>query len=156
MSRFRVEKRRAEAELTLSTGATVRGWFFLAGSSATHTGPERIGDLLNTGDGFFPFQLSNGATVLYNRAHVASITLPTDAVEPALDPGYELATKRHVSILLTTGARLTGTVSIYLPSDHNRLSDYANAEETFRYVETPDRTYIVNASHIVDLVEIAE
>jgi hypothetical protein len=59
MSEFRVEKRRAEAELTLSTGVRVKGAFFLAGSSAGHAGPERVGNLLNGDPGFFPFELSD-------------------------------------------------------------------------------------------------
>ena len=42
MSEFRVEKRREAAELTLSTGTTVSGHFFLSGSSQGHAGPERV------------------------------------------------------------------------------------------------------------------
>ena len=55
MSEFRVEKRREAAELTLVTGATLAGFFFLAGSSQLHTGPERVGDVMNFEAGFFPF-----------------------------------------------------------------------------------------------------
>ena len=42
-SEFRVEKRRETAELTLVTGATLSGVFFLAGSSQLHTGPSASG-----------------------------------------------------------------------------------------------------------------
>ena len=35
----------------------MRGCFFLAGSHATHMGPERVADLLNAETGFFPFEL---------------------------------------------------------------------------------------------------
>ena len=55
-SELRVEKRREAAEITLVTGATVSGVFFLAGSSQLHTGPERVGDMLNSERGFFPFE----------------------------------------------------------------------------------------------------
>ena len=102
MSEFRIEKRRAEAELTLSTGIRVKGTFFLASSSAVHAGPERVGDLLNADQGFFPFELTdddNPRTVLYNRAHVTMIALPPSVVEAQLDPGYDLAIKRRVSIM---------------------------------------------------------
>src|SRR3954470_10001466 len=44
VSEFRIEKRRVEARLTL-TGGTVSGCFFLAGSNASHSGPERVADL---------------------------------------------------------------------------------------------------------------
>ena len=45
MSEYRVEKRREAADVTLVTGATLSGFFFLAGSSPLHSGPERVGDL---------------------------------------------------------------------------------------------------------------
>ena len=159
MSEFRVEKRRAEAELTLATGARVKGAFFLAGSSAAHAGPERVADLLNGDQGFFPFDLAGqGAprTVLYNRAHVTMVALPPSVIEAQLDPGYDLAIKRRVSILLSDGTRVAGTVSIYRPLGHDRLSDYAHVTEAFRYLETSDHTLIINSAHIVELLEILE
>jgi hypothetical protein len=159
MSELRVEKRRAEAELTLSTGSRVKGTFFLASSSAVHAGPERVGDLLNGDQGFFPFELTgdgSSRTVLYNRAHVTVIALPASVIEAQLDPGYDLAVKRRVSILLSTGIRVTGTVSMYRPVGHDRLSDYANIAEVFRYLETSDHTLIINSAHIVELQEIVE
>ncbi len=159
MSEFRVEKHRAEAQLTLTTGTRVKGAFFLAGSAAGHAGPERVGDLLNGEQGFFPFELAGGGnprTVLYNRAHVTTIALPPNAIEAQLEPGYDLAIKRRVSILLSTGTRVAGTVSVSRPVGHNRLSDYAQAGEVFRYLETSDHTLIINSAHIVELMEIAE
>lgn len=159
MSEYRVEKRRAEAELTLSTGTRVKGAFFLAGSTAGRAGPERVGDLLNGEHGFFPFELSGGGstrTVLYNRTHVTTIALPPTAIEAQLEPGYDLAIKRRVSILLSTGMRVSGTVSVYRPVGRDRLSDYAHLEQAFRYLETSDHTLIINSAHIVELQEIAE
>jgi len=159
MSEYRVEKRRAEAELTLSTGEQVTGAFFLAASSAAHTGPELVGDLVNSESGFFPFALTSGAgseTVLYNRAHVVMIALPPSAIEVQLDPAYGLAVRRRVEVLLSTGARVSGTVAVYRPAGHDRLSDYAHSPQAFRYLETADHTLIINASHIVQLMERAE
>ena len=159
MSEYRVEKRRAEAELTLSTGEQVTGAFFLAGSSAGHNGPELVGDLVNSESGFFPFALTSGAvreTVLYNRAHVVMISLPPATIEVQLDPAYGLAVRRRVTILLSTGARVSGTVAVYRPAGHDRLSDYAHSPQAFRYLETADHTLIINSSHIVQLMESAE
>jgi hypothetical protein len=155
-SEFRVEKTRAAAQLTLATGVTVRGCFFLWGASHSHLGPDRIGDLLNEQTGFFPFELEDGQTVLYNRAHVVQVRLPPDALETQLEPGYEAATRRVVSMLLSTGDRITGTVAIYLPPGRDRLSDYARGHQMFRYVETEEDTHIVNSVHVVELKEIAD
>jgi hypothetical protein len=159
MSQFRVEKRRAEAELTLSTGGTIRGWFFLAGSTAMQVGPERIADLLNAETGFFPFDPSNAApadTIVINRAHVLSVKLLEPATEAQVDPGYDVATERHVAMLLSNGTRLTGSVRVYRPQGRDRLSDYARSAEMFRYVESTGATFIVNTAHVVELRETLE
>ena len=159
MSEFRIEKRRAGAALTLTTGATVRGCFFLSGSSARHSGPERVADLLNGETGFFPFELDTGTaphTVLYNRTQLLLVTLLDETIEAQLDPGYSVATERAIQMRLSSGGAVVGRVRIYRPSGRDRLSDYARAPEIFRYVETADGTVIVNADHIVELRETTE
>jgi hypothetical protein len=56
--------------------------------------------------------------------------------EAARDPGYGVATRRVVSVLLTNGERITGAVRVYRPGGHDRMSDWARQPETFRYIET--------------------
>jgi hypothetical protein len=156
MSEFRVEKHRAEAELTLAGGATVRGWFFLASSTAHHLGPERVADLLNSEAGFFPFSPIGGTpndTILVNRTHVISVKLLEQTNEPQVDPGYQLATERHIVMRLSNGSTLAGAVRVYRPAGRDRLSDYARLPEVFRYVESADGVFVVNSAHIVDLRE---
>lgn len=153
MSEFRVEKRRETAELTLVTGVTVPGVFFLAGSSQLHSGPERVGDVLNLETGFFPFEC-DGETSLINRSHVLKVTLPPQLIETQLDAGYDVATRRHIRVLLTTGEAITGHVVVFRPPGRDRLSDYAQIDERFRYVELADRTLLINSAHIVALTEV--
>lgn len=155
MSEFRIEKRRESADVTLVTGATLSGDFFLSLSSQLHTGPERVGDLLNFETGFFPFE-SNGETALINRAHVVKVALPTQMIEAQLDAGYEVARRRQVKVLLTNGEEITGEIVIFRPPGHDRLSDYAHIDEQFRYVELADRTLLINSAHIVALTEVTE
>jgi hypothetical protein len=154
-SEFRVEKARTDGTLLLSSGASIPGSFFVAGSSATHAGPERIKDVLNAEPGFFPFEVrgSNGEkqTILYNRDHVIYVELVDD--EAHLDPGYDVATRRTASMLCSNGARLKGVVSVYRPQGRDRLSDFARSSEQFHYLETPDVTYLVNVRHLIELVE---
>jgi len=159
VSEFRIEKRRAEAAVTLTTGTTVRGCFFLADSSASHSGPERVADLLNAETGFFPFELNDGSapyTVLYNRLQVVLVALLEETIEAQLDPGYSVATEREVRVLLSNGRTVEGRVRVYRPTGRDRLSDYARAPQVFRYVETADGTVIVNAAHIVELRETTD
>lgn len=153
MSEFRVEKRREAAELTLVTGATLSGVFFLAGSSHLHTGPERIADVMNLEVGFFPFETGLG-TMLVNRAHVLKVALPPQMIEAQLDAGYHLATRRTVQVLLTTGETITGSIVVFRPPGRDRLSDYARIEEHFRYLELADRTLLINSAHVVAWTEV--
>ena len=158
-SEYRIEKRRAGALLTLTTGTTVRGCFFLAGGRASHGGPERVADLLNAEGGFFPFEMNGDTppcTVLYNRAQLVSVTLLETTIEAQLDPGYNIATERRIRALLSNGDTVQGRVRVYRPAGRDRLSDYARLPDAFRYVETDDATLIVNSAHIVELREIGD
>jgi hypothetical protein len=154
-SEFRFDKRRVDATVTLSSGQSTRGHFFTADNNTKHEGPERVGDLLNAEPGFFPFEILEGArpaTVLYNRAHVVLVSLHER--EERDNAGYAVATPRFVSILLTTGHRIVGTVRVYRPLGRDRLSDWTRQPETFRYLETAEMTMLVNAAHIVHISEV--
>lgn len=155
LSEFRVEKSRAEATLTLSNGTSVHGCFFVAGNSRTHAGPERVNDVLNGETGFFPFEArrpEGPRTILYNRDHVVFVAL-ADKDEPRRDPGHDVATERTVTMLMSNGTRLHGSVRVFRPQGRDRLSDFARAEETFRYLEAHNITYIINVHHVVELAE---
>ena len=154
-SEYRVEKRRAEAVLTLSNGHSVAGCFFVAGGSARHDGPERVGDVLNAEDGFFPFEISDAdgvQTILLHRNHVVMVELGES--EANRDPGYGVARPRTVSLLLASGRRLSGVVRVYRPEGRDRLSDWAHHGERFRYVETPRAEVVVNIDHVLEAREV--
>ena len=153
MSQFKVDKERVAASLCLATGQTVSGCFFVLGSLNNAVGHERIGDLLNAEDGFFPFQRDDGTTAQYNRAHVVFVRLPAGVDEEALEPGYDVAQRRSVVMTLSTGARIEGTITVYGPVGYDRLSDYTHRGKHFRYVVTPFGSVIVNADHIVEVIE---
>jgi hypothetical protein len=157
MSQFRVEKRRVEAELTLSSGDRLSGRFFLAISSPTHAGSERVVDLLNSEAGFFPFETkASSGTVLVNRAHLIAARLIGTSEEVRLDSGYDVATVRRVTMKLSTRLELEGSVRVYRPEGRDRLSDYTRTPELFRYLESEDGTFVVNTAHIVELWDMTE
>ena len=152
MSEFRFEKHQVTASLVLSTGAIRHGCFFVV-TSLTHGGPERVGDLLNGTLGFFPFQHDDGSTAQYNRSQLVMVRLPVGVAEEELEPAYAIATRREVSVTLSTGTVVNGTVLVNATAGHERLSDYVRESKHFWYVLTSGGTLIVNSSHIVALVE---
>jgi hypothetical protein len=154
-SELRVEKARAEAIVTLSNGDSVHGWFFVSGGSPRHTGPERVGDLLNAEEGFLPFETDEHGpvrTVLYHRQHIVTVGLGMNA-EARLDSGYDVARERRLSLKLSNGKRLVGKVRVQRPEPQVRLSDWARSTEPFRYVETGGGTFLVNTAYIVEVHE---
>ena len=152
MSDFRFEKHQVTASLVLSTGAIRHGCFFVV-TSVTHGGPERVGDLLNGALGFFPFQHDDGSTAQYNRAQLVMVRLPVGTAEEELEPGFSVAIRRDVSVTLSTGTVVSGTVLVNGVVGHERLSDYVRESKQFWYVLTSGGTLIINSSHIVALVE---
>jgi hypothetical protein len=153
MSDLRFEKHRVPATITLSTGVQIRGWFFVVGALPSHGGPERVGDLLNAEDGFFPFQREDGTTGQFNRAHVVQARLAPDADEESLEPGHSVERPREVSLTLSTGTQVAGTVFVSGPTGHERLSDYARRARHFFYLVTTGGTLVVNTHHVVELEE---
>jgi hypothetical protein len=152
-----VEKQRVNAVLTLSTGQSARGCFFVAGGTDRHAGPERIGDILNAESGFFPFEIHEAGgprTVLFHRNHVVMATLEEN--EAIREPGYTVSTRRVVDLLLPSGDRVAGAVRVYRPEGRDRFSDWAHHGERFRYIETAGATLIVNVDHVVEAREVVE
>jgi hypothetical protein len=156
MSRYKVDKDRVAARLYLANGETINGYFFVLASLPNAAGGERVGDLLNAEDGFFPFQREEHTTAQYNRAHVALVQLEAGRNEEALEPGYDVALRRPVVMMLSTGLRVEGIVTVYGPVGHERLSDYTRRAKHFRYVATAEGTLIVNSDHIVEVIEKAD
>jgi hypothetical protein len=155
LSEFRVEKTRTGATITLSNGSVVRGWFFVASTGQTHSGPEPIKDILNAEHGFVPFKVetAGGARdVLYNPDHVVVVAL-SGSDEAQRDPGYDVATRRVVSMLLSNGQRLRGTISVYRPKGRDRVSDFARTPGRFKYLVQENITLLINVTHVVELVE---
>ena len=90
--------------------------------------------------------------MLYNRRHVVFVAL-TEISEPYRDPGYDIAPRRIVAMLMSNGVRLLGAVRVPCPEGRDRLSDFTRADETFRYLEADDATYVINVHHLVELAE---
>jgi hypothetical protein len=155
MSDLRIEKKRIEATIMLSNGSSIQGCVFVSSFNATQTGPESVKDLMNDGPGFFPIEVIEGDHLtihLVNRQHVLFVTLGSDD-ELRREPDYDVATRRAVSLLLDNGATLDGYVAVSRPRGRDRLSDHTRWSEPFWYLDVPPTTLIVNASHVIELLE---
>jgi hypothetical protein len=158
MSDLRIEKARAEAVLTLTDGSVVHGFVFVSAFSAKHSGPETVKDVLDGEPGFVPFDAiepQGTRTRLFNHDHIALVVLQ-GSDELRRDPGWEVASKRHVVMRLSNGLQVSGQMSVAAPRGRGRLSDRARSAEPFWYVATEDTTLIVNVRHVVEMTELAD
>ena len=90
--------------------------------------------------------------MLYNRDHVVLVELSEP--QGRLVPGYEVAAKHTVLVVLSNNRRIAGVVSVHRPKGHDRLSDWARDSIPFRYVETDSVNLLVNVRHITGIVEV--
>jgi hypothetical protein len=156
-SDLQFEKQRAFARLSLTNGSQWEGCFFVAGISAWHDGPERIGDLLHADEGFLPFEVATDTgrrTLLLNPAHILMVALADD--EARRDASYMVARRQPVVLLLSSGERIAGVVRVHRPEGQNRLSDWSRQPERFRHVEVGEGALLLNSAHIVEVSEAVE
>jgi len=163
MSEYRIEKQHhVTATITLVTGTELRGSFFLAETATAHSGRERVHDLLNESDRFFPFDIEGrdgkqSHVSLLARAHVLFVTLDEPSTElPSDDLSLGMASRKFVSLLLTNGTRMRGELFIAMPEGKDRVSDFANCEGRFQYFANRDQMSIVNFDHVVEILPMAE
>jgi len=163
MSQYRIEKQHdVMAVVTLASGAEMRGSFFLAEATTAHSGRERVYDLLNERDRFFPFEVEGrdgkpSYVSLLARSHVLFVTLDEPSTEmPYDDLSLGMASRKFVSLLLTNGVRMRGEVFVAMPEGMSRVSDFANREGRFQYFGAHDRMSLVNFDHVVEILPMTE
>jgi len=49
---------------------------------------------------------------------------------------------------------VNGSIRVYQPEGHNRLSDWSKSGDAFLYLETEGLALLVNRAHIVQISEI--
>jgi hypothetical protein len=157
MSQFRIEKsRKVKATIATATGPEVSGTFFLADATSLHSGPERVSDLLNESERFFPFEVAGPDgkvhVGLFARAHVLYVQLAPESLEAEGVAELAFASDRPVSLLLTNGERLRGELHVATPDGMDRVSDFANRGERFQYFGSRDKLSMVNLDHIIEIL----
>jgi hypothetical protein len=162
MSTYRLEKhRRVNAKITFLSNVEIKGRFFLGDAVSTHIGPERVSDLLNQHERFFPFEVEGGEgkkpyVAIYSRAHIVLVELDPADADAEADPSLELAAPKLVSLLFSSGTRVRGELHVVAPEGQSRVSDFANAMPRFQHFTTRGVMSLVNLDHVVEILPISE
>lgn len=151
MSSFRIPRREVEARLLLEGGQEITGRLF-APRHGPHGEPGTIEDRLSDPrEPFLPL-VQDDRTTFVSAAWILAATIPRDAAQ--LDRGDE-AREFDLTLHLTGGVEVRGTVHATLPAEESRLLDFLNAAPRFLVVETDLAVVLVNREFVVRVVENA-
>jgi hypothetical protein len=151
---LKVPKRRVQVELLVPGSPARQVTVFLSEFASTHTGPERLSDLLNGHDEFLPgLDLAADAITFFGRHSIAAARVAREwelGEEPVAGQQHE------VEIQLTDGALLRGTVTFVLPHERARLLDYLNDAQPFVRLTEKETVALINKRHIVRVAKAKE
>jgi hypothetical protein len=142
---LRVPKRNVQVELLIPGGGARHVTVFLAEFAPTHSGPERLSDLLNAGDDFLPaLDAATGVTTFIGRHTIAAAR-----VAPEWEPADQPEGERHeLEIVLTDGTAMRGSVSFAPTPGRTRVLDYLNEAQPFLRLAEPERVALIHKRHI--------
>ena len=149
-----VQKIRVPVRLARIGAPPLAGLISLFPQAEHHEGPETLLECLNASPRMLPFQLSDGdAVLLVTRDHVEWAE-PDASVEAHLViPAPYLATREElVRVRLAGGETLEGVISMEMPHEFNRPSDYLNGEEAFFPLRMRFGTRLLNKARVVDVL----
>jgi hypothetical protein len=141
-----VPKRRVQVEVLIPGGGARQVIVFLAEFAQTHSGPERLSDLLNAQAEFVPALDVATDTMMFLGRH--SIAAARVAHEWELGEQPEEGAQHEVEIALTDGTPLRGSVFFLLPHARSRLLDYLNDAQPFVRLAEPEKIALINKRHI--------
>ncbi len=145
---LRVPKQRTAVEVLLPGGEWRKYTVFLAASSATREGPERVSDLLAADAEFFPAAEENGGRMtMLSRSAIAAIRVEPWA-EVSAQPSSLLQLEHAIEVTLVSGLTLRGLLCFAAPSDHARVVDHLNAAPQFFALQEAAAVALVNKRHV--------
>lgn len=137
-------------ELSLA-GDRLVGEVFLAEYAEDHPGPERVHDLLNGREDFFPLLGSDERLHVLSRRAVrwVRVWIAGDAID--LDVAGEPLVK-HVAVQLDDGSVERGSVRYVAPDARSRVQDYFNDAPGFLPVFQDGCVLLVNRDRIASIL----
>jgi hypothetical protein len=142
---LKVPKQRVQVEVLLSGGSVLQVVVFLSEFASTHSGPERLSDLLNGGGDFVPaLDVAADNMTFLGRHSIAAARVASE-----WEPGEDLAVaeEHEVEITLAEGTVRRGLLSFVMPPGR-RLLDYLNEAPLFVRLGERDRVSLINKRHI--------
>ena len=149
-----VQKIRVPVRLARFGASPVAGVISLAPRAEVHDGPETLLECLNAATRVVPFIPDDeGAVLLVTRDQIEWIE-PDPSVELRfVRPDPYMATREEAArVRMMGGETLEGLLSMEMPNEFNRASDYLNSEEVFFPFRMMEGTRLLNKRCVVDVL----
>lgn len=145
MDERRIAMQKRRVDLVLADGSRLEGDVFLSLYDAHRTGPQRLGDLLNSEIRFLPVETTAGIQ-LVNCALIVSAQ--TDRNEEA-DELVRLGEKYSITVFTLLKKELAVDLYVNLPQASRRVKDCLNQQQRFLAVFRDRKLLFLNTSYIL-------
>jgi hypothetical protein len=145
MDERKIKKENRVVLFKLSDGSEVEGEVFLRLYEAHHSGPQRVGDLLNEERPFIPVKTDRGV-VLLNVSHIVSAKIQSVWESDEL---MTMGKRQSIRIKTAHEQEIPGDIFINLPDGYCRVKDYINQPILFFPLFQPDYIIYINRRFIL-------
>jgi hypothetical protein len=149
MEELRIEKRKVEVEVVGLDGIHHRVRVFLGEFSAEHSGQERVADLLNGADQFFPAEeIASGLIFMLRRSNIvfARVALKDEPI--AIEDGRH-PNEATLVVSLADGSHMTANARYIRPPERSRVIDMLNGPERFFVVRKGETAVFINKEQVI-------
>jgi len=149
MEELRIPKRQLEIETVNVDGVRRQVIVYLSEFLEHRAGGERVSDLLNSDEDFFPVvDKETNATLFLAREGLMFARVRTQEELTPVEQTNPL-TEHCVDISLSDGAMIKGVLAYLRQPERARVVDVLNEPGRFLPVRTGDFTLLINKRHIV-------
>ena len=139
-----IEMSKKKAEIHISDGSRISGYFFVLLHTQGRLGAECLLDLLLDERSFLPFEKDDGQILLVQKGSIVMVV--SEGCEYLKSVPYQQ--KMGSRICLLSGENLKAKVYSDLPQSRSRLSDFLNHSANFFCVEVEGMEHLVNTRFV--------
>ena len=148
MNDLTIRKDRLQVLVHFTDGSKTAGEVFLAPFSGDHHGHQKVADLLETEDKFFPLSIEGGDVEFISKSQILMIEGELIGEEDRELLSAGLVHQVDVSVVITDACIIDGTLLAEVPPERSRLSDCLNLSGNYLRLRSENRYIHVNKSFI--------
>lgn len=148
MDHLKIQKKVRKSFFFLTDGSQVAGEVFLSLAEEGDSGPENLGDLLNTAGSFIPVKTEKGIFLL-NLRHVVQAKI---RIQEEFDENMRRGSGFTITLRMEIGGAIEGDVFISLKNGRfGRVKDYVNEPLSFFRLFQAAHIVYVNQRYIFSI-----